>query len=411
MTADPPVERPDHAGDTLLSILQGRRADDLYDAYAHLRATAPLFRYRNIWAVTRYADCQAVMRDRVLGKGSGQAFDLPGFERREELDLSAIPSLLFLNPPDHTRLRRLVSRAFTPRRVEALRPIVDRAVATLLDELAEQGSDGGSVDLMETLAFQLPIQVIGDLIGVPAGDRELFRRLVPMGSKWIEPGATEVEVKEGRDAALTMITYFGDLLRERRNAPQDDLFTALIEVRDDDGTKLSRRELIINTIQLFSAGFHTTQNMIGNGLWALLDHPDAFAALGADPSILPLAVEELLRFDTVTQAIGRMALEPTTIGGQPIAEGEWVLAFLGSANRDPAAFDEPDVLRLTRTPNDHLSFSAGVRHCLGASLARMELGLVFGAVAARFPGMTLARVPTRREGMLVRGPARLEVRW
>ncbi len=394
----------------LLQIIRGERADDLYATYRHLRAVAPVVRFNNIRATTRYADCLEVMRDRAFGKGSGQAFDLPGFERRQELDLEMIPSLLFLNPPDHTRLRGLVSRAFTPRRVQALTPMAEAVTDAMLDDLAERGAGGRPVDLMATFAFSLPIHVIGGLVGVPEADHDRFRTLVPAGSRWIEPGATDDEVVAGKAAALEMITYFGDLLRERRACPADDLFSALIEVRDDDGARLSRRELIINTIQLFSAGFHTTQNMIGNGVRTLLEHPAELARLRADPGLLPTAVEELLRFETTTQAIGRVALEPTTVAGEPVAAGDWVLAFIGAANRDPAVFPDPDRLDLARRPNDHLSFSSGIRYCLGASLARMELGVAFDRLFRRFPDLALAEdAPPWRDGMLVRGPARLLV--
>jgi cytochrome P450 len=315
--------------------------------------------------------------------------------------------MLDLDPPAHTRQRRLVSRAFTPRRVEALRPAVGRMVEGLVDRLA----DAGEADVMRELAFPLPVTVIGELMGVPEADRAGFQPLVRDAAATLEVAVDDETWARARRARATMASYFRDLMAERRARPGDDLLTALVSAPERDD-RLGEPEVVATTLLLFGAGFETTTNLIGNGLLALLRHPQEAGRLGADPSreLVASTVEELLRWDSPVQLDGRMALEEVVVAGHHLVPGDVVLTLLGSANRDPARFVDPERLDLCRTDGGPISFGGGIHYCLGAGLARMEGQVVFGTLARRFAAIELAEEPEWRSGLTLRGLSSLRVR-
>ena len=370
---------------------------DPHPVYARLRRTDPVRRVAlpgggEAWLVTRYEDARRALSDARLSKAYPGAAASPVSRH-----------MLAVDPPDHTRLRRLVSAAFTARRVEELRPRIEEITAGLLDDMA--GRD--EVDLVDAFAFPLPIQVICELLGVPAGDRDAFRSWTNVIVGGPQPG-----VDHG--AALgAMIGYIRDLLAARRRHGGDDLLTALLAVRDS-ADRLSENELISMVFLLLIAGHETTVNLIGNGAWLLLSRRERWERLRADPALLPAAVEEMLRYESpVETATLRYATTDLTIGGRHIAAGDQVVVGLLAANRDDR-FAEPDALVLDREPNTHLAFGHGIHYCLGAPLARLEGVVAFGRLAERFPGLRLATAPDEspawRPGLLLRGLQRLPVR-
>jgi len=405
----------------LLATAEGRA--DPYPHYARIREHTPVFRSTmGSWIVSRFADCQQVLRVPHFGKGADldatarmrvARWGIPAdevdeffefFERRQ--------SILTLNPPDHTRLRGLVARAFTPNTVEALRPHVVALCDGLLDTLADLAEGGAGVDVMGELAFPLPVAVIGELLGVPVEDRAQFQALVRAATRMLEPMSDLDDLRGARSARVAMERYFGDLIAERRRRPEDDLLSELIAV-SDGSDRLTQDEVISTAILLFAAGFETTTNLIGNGLWALLGHPEQLTRLRAsvdDAAAVQRAVEELLRWDSPVQLDGRVALRPTVIEGQDIAVGDQVMTLLGAANRDPRRFREPETLDLGRDEGAPMSFGSGIHYCLGAALARLEGQVCFGRLLTRFKHIELAeRTVTHRDSITLRGLARLAV--
>jgi cytochrome P450 len=321
-------------------------------------------------------------------------------------------SMLTLNPPDHTRLRGLVARAFTPTTVESLRPHVVALCDDLLDTVAELAGSDHSVDVMRELAFPLPVAVIGELLGVPAADRAQFQALVRAATVILEPTSNLDDLRSARAARISMEHYFEGLIAERRRRPADDLLSELIAV-SDGSDRLTQDEVIATSILLFAAGFETTTNLIGNGLWALLCHPDQLEFLRAsvgDTGAVQRAVEELLRWDSPVQLDGRMVLRETVIQGQTIAPGDQVMTLLGSANRDPDRFSRPETLDLARDEGAPMSFGSGIHYCLGAALARLEGQVCFGRLLTRFKRVELAHPGiAHRDSITLRGLARLPV--
>ena len=386
--------------------------------YRALRERAPVHRMELpglgvLHVLSRYADCKAVLASHEFGKGdrAGRApsmflDDEESNALQEQLEGRA-SSMLFLNPPDHTRIRGLVSRAFTPRRIEELRPRIDAMVADVLDPLA----GGGEVDLLDVLGFPLPVAVIGALVGVPVEDHGWFRQRVRDGAASLELNADAEVLRRAGVALDEMIAYFDDLVEVRRGSPKDDLLSALIAA-EDQGDRLAHEELIANVILMFAAGFETTTNLIGNGVVALCAHPQELARLRADRALLPSAVEEVLRYDSPVQVDGREALVDTTLpDGSPIAAGETAVTLLGAANRDPERFTDPDRFDVGRADNSPLSFAWGIHHCLGAGLARAEGVAVFGALLHRFGTIEVLDDPPRwRRSITLRGLEGLRVR-
>lgn len=381
---------------------------DPYPHYARLRDAAPVFKSSiGMWVLTRYDDCRTVLRDARMGK------DWPGFmaasgidDWREHVSVSdGEHSLLFANPPEHTRLRRLVSKAFSPRQVERLRASMRDRIDTLLDKLA---LDGGG-DLLDDLAFPLPVGVIGQLLGVPEQDWNGFRAAVRAGTATLEIGVTHEQIAAADEAIAWMGDYFLELIAEKRARPDDAMISGMLAV-EENGDRLSDEEIVRMAGLLFGAGFETTTNLIGNGMHALLRNPEQLQILRGDRSLVEGAVEELLRYDASIQISGRTAFEDIEIAGRTIRAGETAATLLGAANRDPARYDDPDRLDVTRTEIEPLSFGSGIHFCLGASLARAEGQEALGALLDRFASIELAEEPSFRAQLGFRGLESLRVR-
>jgi len=406
-TADPAVNPDGLVMETLLTP-EGRA--DPYPRYRQLRDVAPVHRsdLGAVWFLTRWADCNAVLRDPRLGKGDlnddRRALFNPGLPPRQQTVMGN--SMLFVNPPDHNRLRGLVSRGFTPRRMQDLEAHVGHMADVIVDRMAVEGD----VDVMDALAFRLPVQVIGELVGVPPSDRDQFRTLVRASAAALEPGVTAEQVEDAEHAMAIMDDYFRSLIERRRADLEHDLVSALIAARDGED-RLSEDEMVATLILLFAAGFETTTNLIGNGLLCLLRNPDQFARLRAEPDLVGSAVEEMLRFESPVQVDARTAFEPVEIDGHRVGAGETVVTFLGAANRDPAEFVDPERFDVARDPNHPLSFAAGIHYCLGANLARLEGRIVFDRLVRRTADIEwLDDAPDWRGTLILRGVNHLHVR-
>jgi cytochrome P450 len=358
-------------------------AGERHAAYAAYAATGPVHRIVTpngapAWLVTGHDEVRGALTDRRVVKGPPLHGPLA---RLLPPDAAAVQRhMLYRNPPDHTRLRRLVSAAFTRRRVEEMAP----RVRHLADQLLEGMAGRTEVDLVEQFAYPLPLTVICELLGIPELVRPVFRRWTTAIIAGPFAGAESYVA-----AATGLAAYARELLREKRRVPADDLVSALVDGRDGD--RLTEDELVGMVFLLVAAGHETTVNLIGNGTLALLTHPDQLALLRAEPDRLPAAVEEMLRYDGSLQvALPYSTLEPVELGGTRIAAGEMLLLGLLAANRDPRRFTEPDTFDITRTPTPHLAFGHGPHHCLGAALARLEGRIAFAALLSRFPQLRLA---------------------
>ena len=405
-------------------------ATDPYPTYAWLREHAPVHRTRlpsgvHAWLVTRYEDARQALADQRLSKNPAHheegdhargRIGIPG-ERKAAL----MTHLLNIDPPDHTRLRRLVAKAFTPRRVAGFAPRVQELTDRLIDGFAERGE----ADLIHEFAFPLPLYAICDMLGVPAEDQEDFRKWA--GMMLHHPGSGPGESRRGSKtprggvarSVQKMRGALADLIHRKRAAPGDDLISDLIRA-SDHGEQLTENEAAAMAFILLFAGFETTVNLIGNGTLALLTHPDQLSALRAslaagEAELLATAVEELLRFDgPVELATWRFATRPLTIGGQHIEAGDPVLVVLAAADRDPARFAAPDTLDLSRADNPHLGYGHGIHYCLGAPLARLEGRTALATLLRRLPDLRLAVPPEdlrRRGGLIMRGLRALPVRF
>ena len=372
---------------------------DPYPRYARLRELSPIVRgITGALVVTGYDDCSTVVRDPRFVKESSKLLEFLGIaDWREHASLRYLftSSMLMMDPPDHTRLRRLVSGAFTPRRVQALRPAIERMVEDLLDGL------GGEADFVEAFAFPLPVNVIGELLGIPEPDRAQFQPLSREAAQVLE-GFTREAVRRADPATETIFDYLTGLIARRRRDPGNDLLSALIAA-EEGGDQLSEDELLTTASLLFGAGFETTTNLLANGLFALLEHPDELARLREHPELAPAAVEELLRFDSPVQSIGQVVAEPVELAGVSVGVGEVVVAYIGAGNRDPARFADPDRLDLQRRDNAPLSFGGGIHYCLGAPLARLEAQVAFPALLHRFPDLAITGAPRRRDSLTIKG--------
>jgi cytochrome P450 len=359
--------------------------------------------------VTGYRACDAILRHPRVVKDRERGFGRPPAAQHPAVALLH-QTMLMADPPDHTRLRRLVSKAFTPHTVAALQPAIEGLLERLLAVVTQRAADGEVIDLMDELAFPFPVGVIGEMIGVPATDQPQFQHLVRALTLALDLVIADADLARADAAALEITAYFDELVAHRRRVPAADLTTALIAAREADD-QLSEAELLSMLTLLFLAGFETTTNLIGNGTLALLRHPDQLAALRADPSLIQPAVEELLRYDAPVQMLARVTGAPIPLpDGSTIAADRVMLILLGAANRDPATFSEPDRLWLGRAQAAPVSFGGGIHYCLGAGLARLEARLVFAELLRRFPVIELAAEPDRRAGTNIRGLARLPVR-
>jgi cytochrome P450 len=372
-----------------------------------LRAEAPVLRTttpdgQGVWLVNRYDDARAALEDPRLAKDARNNPRQPA--PRRELASALQHHMLNSDPPDHTRLRRLISKGFTPRRVELLRPRVAEISASLLGGL----SGRTEFDLLERYAYPLPITVISELLGVPAGDQDDVRAwqntLISMNTE---------DAEKVKRAATAMAEYLSRLIAAKRAKPGDDLLSALVEARDE-GDRLTEDELVATAFLLMGAGYETTANLIGNGMLALLTHPDQLAALRADPALLSRAIEEFLRFESpATTTTLRFTTEPVSLGGIEIPAGDLVLVSVASANRDGQRFTDPDRFDVGRQADGHLGFGRGIHYCLGAPLARLEGEVAFRDLLRWFPRMELAEPVGRlrwRASTLIRGLRALPVR-
>jgi cytochrome P450 len=397
----------------LQAVITPEGQADPYPLYAQMREQAAVSRSSlGPYVVNGYDVCQSVLRDPRLGRGVNMQdpnvgiFGDTGTRRGEFMEMSQ-HNMLLADPPDHTRLRRLVSRSFTPRQVERLRP----AIHALVDELLDAMSESDEVEFMSAFALPLPMAVIGELVGVPASDRAGLQPYVRAAAKGIEPVMSDEETEAAIEAVGHLAEYFGALIEERRLRPQDDLLSSLVAAWENDD-RLTDEEVYSTSILLFAAGFETTTNLLGNGLLALLRHPDQLADWRSHPDIASSAVEELLRYDSPVQFNLRAALEPADLVGEPLERGDAVIVLQGAANRDPARFENPDALNLRRADNVPLSFGWGIHHCIGAALARMEGEIAFNALLGRFPTIELLTdEPHWRPSFTLRGLLDLPVRF
>jgi len=385
---------------------------DPYPFYHRLRETAPVFKTpMGFWLLTRFDDVSLVLRDRRFGKDfAGSIRRRYGEDRMHEPAIANLAkTMLVQDPPDHTRLRGLVNKAFTARRVADMRPRIRK----LVDETLDRVADKGGMDVILDLAHRLPVIVICDMLGIPEDHRAAFLAGSNVSGRILEPVPMSREEMDAANAAMEMgNAYFDQLCELRRREPQDDLTTELVRA-EEEGDRLSTEELRSNIGLLFGAGHETTTNLIGNGLLALHRQPDQWELLKKDPSLIPNAIEELLRFDSSVQISGRVTLAPVELGGIAIPANENIITLLGAANRDPAQYADPDKLDVTRSNVRPMSFGGGIHHCLGAQLARLEGELVFSALIERFPNLELPEKdrPAWKQSFTLRGLTRLPAVW
>ncbi|MGB5755480.1 MAG: cytochrome P450 [Acidimicrobiales bacterium] len=402
---------PDLGTSFLMEAFDPANRSNPYPLYARMRASHPVLDAGNhLWFAFSHGAAQALLRAKQVSSDERRS----AAYQRELADgnvpahvLDREPSMLFLDPPDHDRLRGLVNQAFTQRRVELLASSIEARTADLLDTI-----DGaGPVDLVEALAYPLPVAVICELMGVPEQDHRQFGAWSRDLTKGLDPSQLRTEDDNLSIAAALdgLEDYIADLLRHRRAVPGDDLLTALLDASDGED-RLSETELISLAVLLLVAGHETTVNLIGNGAVALLHHPDQLARWRSDPSLAKGAVDELLRFDSPVQIGMRVTIEETELGGMMVPPGEAILILLGAANRDPEMFADPDRLDLGRhNATRHLSFGGGIHHCLGMALARTEGHIVLGGLVARFPNLALVDEPEIGDRFVLRGYPRIMV--
>jgi cytochrome P450 len=392
-------------------------ASDPFPLYADLRERAPIHQNDlGFWVVAKHADCLAILRDRRASSDSlnvavermpqGFRTPLPEDDPMASIMIEMRP-FLFRDPPDHTRLRSLVSKAFTPKVVESMRAGTEQVVEELLDAAL----DAGRVDLLEAFAYPLPVRVICDLLGVPLEDQDRFKVWSDALARGLDPDflLTDEVIAARGEAALQFSQYFFELLAERRRHPGEDLLSRLAQA-EDGGTVLSEAEMLSTCILLLVAGHETTVNLIAGGTLALLEHPDQWERFRTDPAVQRSAVEEMLRFVSPVQLTGRALLEDCEFGGVEFAAGDFAMLLLASGNRDPDQFEDPERFDVTRSPNNHLGFGFGIHHCLGAPLARMEAQVALSALVRRAPDLALVgEGVTYKNNIVLRGMESLPV--
>ena len=364
-------------------------ARDPYAVYRRLRERDPIHRMRLVdaWVLTRYEDADAVLRDHKRFSAEDRRFHDVG-----------LTTMLDIDPPDHTRVRALVSRAFTPRSVSQWHGRVQAIADRLLDAVA----DHDRFDLIAALGYPLPVTVIAEMLGVPADDMNRFEGWSNDIALIVEPILTPAQVEAVRRATEELFGYFETIVEARQREPREDIVSALLAA-EEEGDKLTREELLSTMLLILVAGNETTRNLIGNGMLALLRHPDQLRRLRTEPCLLEPAVDELLRYDSPVQLDGRVVREDLEMGGKRLRAGQKVIALLGAANRDPAAFENPEALDIGREEKSHLSFGRGIHYCLGASLALLEARVAFRGLLDRFPSIRLADEPRYRDGIVLRG--------
>jgi cytochrome P450 len=371
-------------------------ASDPFPLYADLRERAPIHRNDlGFWVVARHADCLAVLRDR---RASSDSLNVAVNRMPEGLRtpvaeddpmaaaMVEMRPFLFRDPPDHTRLRGLVSKAFTPKVVEALRDRTQQVV----DELLDAAMEAGEVDLVDEFAYPLPVRIICDMLGVPVEDQDRFKAWSHALARGLDPDflLSDQVIAERGQAVMQFAQYFFELLAERKKFPGEDLLSRLVQA-EDGGTVLSEPELLSTCILLLVAGHETTVNLISGGTLALLRHPDQCELFRTDPRVIRSGVEEMLRFVSPVQLTGRALTEDFRLGEVEFEAGDFAMLLLASGNHDPEQFEDPERFDLTRNPNNHLGFGFGIHHCLGAPLARMEAQVALTALVRRAPNLAL----------------------
>ena len=396
--------------DPLTDFQSPEHRADPHALYHRLREEAPIL-FVPQWdelILLRHADCEAVLRDpRFSSNPQHRRLELPVEDQdvRTQLSSSDVNVLLFIDPPDHTRIRRLVSQAFTPRRVEQMRSHIQTIVDGLLDEAQERGE----LDVVLDLGYELPVTVICEMLGVPKEDRHLFHEWSSGATRLLDGVIPPEDLVPALGGAMQIINYLNGIIERRRMSPGDDLLSALIAA-EEEGQTLTEEELRSTALLLFVAGHETTMNLIGNGMAALLRHPDQLRRLRDDPGLIQSGIEELLRFDGPVHLTGRIATEDLDVAGVTVEKGQAVLSLLAAANRDPAEFPDPDHLDIAREPNHHLTFSYGMHYCLGAALARVEGRVAIGSLVRRFPSIELVTQELRyRDHFVLRGLEELRV--
>jgi cytochrome P450 len=395
---------PGTVGDVLTALATPEGRADPYPLYERLRAIGPaVTALDGTLVVTGYRECSMLLRDHRLHKAPERRLAASGYPRWQDRPALRLMfgSIMMLNPPAHTRLRRLVSACFTACRVAGLRPAVERIVADTCEQIA------GDSDFVTGFAFPLPVAVVGELLGIPAADRPVFADLARDWSTVLEVLSPQA-VDRADAAASSIADYLADLAAQRRDHPADDLISAMAAA--GGGDKLTADELVTMAALLLKAGSETTTGLLSNGLAALLAHPDQAGRLRAEPVLAIPAVEELLRYDSPVQVLsGRCAPDDLTIAGFDLTDGQRVLVMVGAANRDAAVFSDPDRLILDRAQQAPLSFGGGIHYCLGAPLARLEAQIAFPALLTRFPRLALAGEPAGREATALRGHTSLPI--
>jgi hypothetical protein len=385
---------------------------DPYPFYRRLREAAPVLKTpQGFWLITRYEDIALVLRDKRFGKDfAGNMQRRYGADRMSEPAVASLAkTMLVQDPPDHTRLRGLVTKAFTARRVADMRP----RIKALVDQQLDRVADKGEMDVMRDLAHRLPVIVICDMLGIPEEHRAPFLVGGNVNGRILEPvPMTREELDQANRATQMGGVYFNQLCELRRREPQDDLTTELVKA-EEAGDKLSAEELQANISLLFGAGHETTTNLIGNGLLALQRNRDQWEKLKADPSLIPNAMDELLRYDSSVQLTGRVTHAEAELSGVTLGAQESVVCLLGAANRDPEQYPDPDRLDVERQNIRPMSFGGGIHYCLGAQLARLEAELVFTALIERMPNLRLPEIdtPAWRRSFTLRGLSKLPAVW
>ena len=411
--ADQAVEQP---LDFLSVALTPEFRENPYQFFELLREHEPVHQTPfGVYLISRHADASAIVRDPHLSTNQQNSDLFRAFaaanppSEDDAMDQMNSVVMLFMDPPDHTRLRSLVSKAFTPKMIERLRARVEEVVDERLDAVEARGD--GRMDVVSDLAYPLPVVIICELLGVPPEDHATFQSWSSELAASIDPDPLITPEQRVRSEAAgnAFLEYFADLIERRRQSLRDDLLSALIEA-EDGGDRLSEEELLGTALFLLIAGHETTVNLIGNGTLALLQHRHQLERLRDDPSLDRNAVEELLRFDSPVQLTQRITLDDYEVGDVTIPKGQALIPLLGAANRDPAEFEEPDRLDLGReNANRNVAFGGGHHFCLGASLARLEGVVAIGTLVRRFPDITLAGAPERRTTFTLRGLEHLPV--
>jgi cytochrome P450 len=388
-------------GDPVAQLMLPATKADPYPLYTRLRRRGLVRSPLGVFAAADHATVARILRDRRFSSSPvhQRGYRPPSYPPGDPRAGLPAADLLTMDPPDHTRLRRLVAGAFTPRAIAGLEPWIRDVTVRLL--AATDGAAG--FDLIDALAFPLPIAVICHLLGVPAEDQAQFREWGHAVAATLDLHTAAAAQAQTRAAELALTGYLQDLARQRRANPDDSILSALIAA-EAEGDRLSSGEVVSTALLLLVAGFETTVNLIGNGTVALLGDPDSWNRLRRDPALVPAAIEEMVRYDSPVQLTSRIATEDVEIGGGVIAAGRAVIVSIGGANRDPGVFERPDEFRIDRPdPGRHLSFSLGMHHCLGAALARLEGRIAIEELTRRYPALELAAPPTRRPLLVLRG--------